>query len=79
MRASCNIVQGRFFGGDLEPGTFHGGKVEPGTFHSQRLPPEAPMPRRETAAASTRRQVTRPPLLPVDNGASLREPLIERD
>ena len=79
MRASGNIVCGRFCGGDLEPGTFHGGKVEPGTFHLRRLAPDAPVPARETAAASTRCQVTLPPLCPVDNGASLREPLVARD
>ena len=79
MRASGNIVPGRFFGGDLEPGTFHGGKVEPGTFHSRHLTPDGLVFRRGTAVAGTPRQGTRPPLRPVDNGASLREPLVARD
>ena len=30
---SKRIVQGTFFGGEIEPGTFHGGEIEPGTFH----------------------------------------------
>jgi hypothetical protein len=33
MRASSNIVAGRFFGAEIEPGTFHGAEIEPGTFH----------------------------------------------
>ncbi len=29
----CKIVEGVFYGGEIEEGTFHGGDIEGGTFH----------------------------------------------